>query len=120
MAIAVVQGATLKCTCGGKPSQLLVTSQADVKIDSKLAATVQDSAAILNIAPFGTCKVLTAAASGTPTPCVPAPGGPWKPGSTSRVTIGKYAALLATDVLNCAVPGVITVSDPGQETTKDT
>jgi hypothetical protein len=119
MAIAVVQGATLRCTCGDKTSQLLVTSQADVEIDNKRAATVQDNAPGANIAPFGTCKVLTAAAAGTPTPCALAPAGPWKPGAMSRVTIGNHLALLSTDVLNCTVPGVITITDAGQEATTD-
>jgi hypothetical protein len=119
MAIAVVEGATLQCTCGDKPSQLVVTSQADFDIDQKLAATVQDNAPGSNIAPFGTCKVLTAAAAGTPTPCALAPAGPWEPGAVSRVTIGKYLALLSTDVLKCAVPGVITITDPGQKSTTE-
>jgi hypothetical protein len=119
MAIAVVEGATLKCTCGDKPSQLVVTSQEDVEIDGKLAATVQDNAPGGNIAPFGTCKVLTAAAAGTPTPCALAPAGPWKPGAVSRVTIGKNLALLSTDVLNCTIPGVITITDAGQKSTDD-
>jgi hypothetical protein len=101
------------------PSQLQVTSQGDMKIDNQLAATVQDHVPVLNIAPFGTCKVLTAAASGTPMPCVPAPVGPWVPGSTSRVTIGKHPALLSTDRLHCSIPGVITIVDPGQQDTED-
>ena len=120
MARAVIQGATLKCTCGDKPSQLVVTSQQNVKIDNQPAATVQDNAPGSNIAPFGTCKLLTAAASGVATPCVPAPAGPWLPGSTSRVNIGTHPALLSSDILNCTVPGVISVADPGQQQTKDT
>jgi hypothetical protein len=120
MAIAVVDGAVLKCTCGDAPAKLKVTSQTTVTIENKLAATVQDMAPTTNIPPFGTCKVLTAAASGTPTPCVPAPSGPWVPGSTSRVDIGTYPVLLSTDLLLCGVPGMITIQDPGQKTTKDT
>jgi Domain of unknown function (DUF4280) len=119
MPIAVVQGAVLRCTCGDKPSQLHVTSQRDVKIDGKLAATVQDNAPGSNLAPFGTCKILTAAASGVPTPCVPAPAGPWLPGWTSRVNIGKHPALPSSHILNCTVPGVISITDPGQRQTKD-
>ena len=34
-----------------------------------LAATVMDNMLAANIPPFGTCSVLTSAASGTPTPC---------------------------------------------------
>jgi hypothetical protein len=120
MAIAVVDGAVLKCSCGATPAKLKVTSRTNVDIENKLAATVQDKAPLLNIPSFGTCKVLTAAASGTPVPCTPAPTGPWLPGSTSRVDIGTYPALLSTDKLMCAVPGVITIQDPGQARTEDT
>lgn len=120
MAIAVVQGATLQCTCGSTPSKLTVTSQQQAKIDEKLAATIMDHAPVANIAPFGNCKVLTAAASGTPTPCVPVTPGPWTPGSATRVTIGKFPALLNTDTLACVVPGVISIVDPGQKKTTDT
>jgi hypothetical protein len=119
MAIAVVEGATLRCTCGDAPSRLKVTSQATVRIENRLAATVEDSAAAANVAPFGTCKVLTAAAAGVPTPCAVAPAGPWSPGSTTRVRIGGHLALLSTDTLKCMAPGVITVVDPGQDRTED-
>ena len=40
---AVVQGATLQCTCGSAPSVLTVTSQQQVKIGNVLAATVMDN-----------------------------------------------------------------------------
>jgi hypothetical protein len=121
MAMAVVEGAQLICTLGDQLSQLKVTSQQTVKIDSKLAATVEDTCAITNIPIFGTCKALTAAASGTPTPCALVPAGPWTPGSMSRVVIGKSPALLSTDTLKCtAAPGEITITDPGQKDTQDT
>jgi hypothetical protein len=119
MADAVVQGATLRCTCGTTPSQLTVTSQSSVRIGKQLAATVQDVGPIKNIPLFGTCQALTAA-SGTPTPCALLPAGPWDPGS-SRVVIGKVPALLSTDKLNCAAAhGEITIAKPGQEGTEDT
>jgi hypothetical protein len=120
MSLAVVMGATLQCTCGSAPSKLIVTSQAQAQIGQKLGATVQDHQPVVNIPPFGTCSVLTAAASGTPTPCTPAPAGPWAPGSTSNIKIGSNAALLSTDTLQCTVPGLITIADPGQTTTQDT
>jgi hypothetical protein len=120
MPLAVVMGATLQCTCGSAPSKLLVTSQLQVTMSNRLAATVLDHAPAVNIPPFGTCSVLTAAASGVPAPCVPAPLGPWTPGSTSNVKIGNQLALLSTDRLQCAVPGVISILDPGQTTTQDT
>jgi hypothetical protein len=120
MPIAVVQGATLKCSCGSAPSKLIVTSQKDLMIGNKLAATIQDHAPGTNIPPFGTCSVLTAEALGVPTPCAPALPAPWAPGSTSPVQIGNFPGLLSTDQLACAIPGDITVADPGQEDTSDT
>jgi hypothetical protein len=120
MPLAVVMGATLQCSCGSAPAKLVVTSQFQATVDKKLAATVMDHAPAVNVPPFGTCSVLTAAASGTPTPCVPAPAGPWAPGSKANVKLGKHLALLATDKLTCVVAGVITVIDPGQKSTQHT
>lgn len=120
MAIAVVMGATLQCTCGSAPAKLSVTSQGQTQIENQLAATIMDMAPGANIPPFGTCTVLTTAASGTPTPCALAPAGPWKPGSTSVVLIGGPQALLNTDMLICSIPGKISVVDPGQGSTLDT
>lgn len=120
MATAVIHGATLQCTCGDAPSQLGVTSHGNNKIDNQLAATIMDHAPTVNIKPFGTCKTLTAAASGTPTPCVPATTLPWTPGSTSVVLIGNFNALLNTDKLACTVGGMISITDPAQQKTTDT
>ena len=120
MATAVILGAKLQCTCGDAPSDLIVMSQFNNLIDNKLAATIMDHKPLANILPFGTCKTLTAAASGTPTPCVPATAAPWMPGSTSLVLIGNYPALLNSDKLACTVGGMISVTDPGQQKTSDT
>ncbi len=117
---AVVMGAQLQCTCGDAPTPLTVTSQMQVKIGNQFAATVMDYAPIVNIAPFGTCKTLTAAASGVPTPCVPATTSPWTPGSTSIVRIGNFNGLLSTDKLVCTVGGMISITTPGQMQTNDT
>lgn len=120
MPIAVVQGATLVCSCGSAPSQLKVTSQQNCQIGGQLAATIMDNVPFSNIIPFGTCQVLTAAAAGVPTPCAPAIPAPWAPGATSPVQVGGPPALLSTDVLNCAIPGVISIANPGQTDTMDT
>ena len=120
MPIAVVNGAQLQCTCGDTPTPLTVTSQTECKIGGQLAATIMDNVPVTNITPFGTCKTLTAAASGTPTPCVPATTLPWAPGSTSTVMIGAIPGLLNTDKLACTVGGMISVVDPGQQETQDT
>ena len=117
---AVVSTAQLQCTCGDAPTPLTVTSQMQVKIGNQLAATVMDYAPAVNIAPFGTCKTLTAAASGVPTPCVPATVAPWTPGSTSVVRVGNLLGLLSTDKLACTVGGMISIISPGQAQANDT
>jgi len=119
MPLSVVLGATLQCTCGSATSKLMVTSQTQLTIDGKPAATIKDNIPLANVLPFGTCSVLTAAALGVAVPCVPAPAGPWMPGSTSPQTIGGIPALRATDKLLCSIPGVISITEPGQKTTQD-
>jgi Domain of unknown function (DUF4280) len=113
MAIAVVDGAMLQCTCGASPMPLKVTSQMACKIDGKLAATIADHAPTVNIKPFGACATLQG-------PCVPATATPWAPGSTSTVMIGGIPALLNSDKLTCTVGGMISITDPGQQKTQDT
>lgn len=120
MATAVISRAKLQCTCGDAPSDLIVYSQATELIENQLAATIMDHKPMANIMPFGTCKTLTAAASGTPTPCIPATVAPWIPGSTSLVLINNFPALLDTDKLICTVGGTISIIDPGQQKTTDT
>jgi hypothetical protein len=72
---AVVMGATLQCSCGSAPAKLMVDSQAQYTIEGKPTATIMDCKPGTNIPPFGTCTVLTAAASGVPTPCAMVPAG---------------------------------------------
>ena len=95
MATAVVAGATVQCTMGLAPGQLLVTSQAMVLAGGMPAATIADAAPITNVTPCGMCTSLlnpqvaaaTAAALGvlTPMPCVPAPVGIWSCAGTPLV-----------------------------------
>src|SRR5262245_36863323 len=113
----VVMGATLQCSCGSVPAMLSVDSQLKYKVDDKLAATIMDCKPGVNIPPFGTCAVLTAAALGVTTPCVPAPAGPWSVGSTTQVKLGDQLALLSTDKLACGVGGLISIVDAGQQKT---
>jgi hypothetical protein len=117
---AVAMGATLQCSCGSAPAKLIVDSQTRYTIDDKLAATIMDCKPGSNIPPFGMCSILTAAASGTPTPCAMIPAGPWLAGSTSQIELGDKLALLSTDKLNCGVPGIISIADPGQQKTTQT
>src|SRR5262249_6235925 len=110
---AVVLGATLKCSSGSAPAQLLVTSQAMGTIDDRPGATINDCGPWATMSPSGICQVLTAAAGGTPTLCSMVPAGPWLPGSTGRITLGDQLALLSTDTLKCCVSGDISIVDTG-------
>jgi len=78
-------------------------------------ATIMDYVPVTNIPSFGNCKVLTAAASGVPTPCVPATVAPWTPGS-STVMIGNKPALHDGCKLTCTVGGMISITVAGQQT----
>ena len=58
MATAVVSGASVQCTMGMAPGQLLVTSQATVLAGGMPAATVTDAAPMTNVTPCGMCTSL--------------------------------------------------------------
>jgi Domain of unknown function (DUF4280) len=118
MAKAVVTGATLQCNCGNAPAKLIVDTQTQFTIDGQPVGTILDFKPSANIPSFGTCSLLSAAASGTPTPCTPAPAGPWMPGSATQVQISDQLALLSTDRLTCGVGGVISIQDSGQQQTE--
>ena len=117
MQLATVNTAMLQCTCGAAPTPLTVTSQFQVLIGNQFAATIMDFAPMANIKPFGPCTILTSAASGVPTPCVPAAPAPWTPGA-AKTLIGNFPALLQSDMLSCAVGGMISITNPGQQTTQ--
>ena len=111
----VVMTGQMQCTCGDAPVPLTVVSQMVSKAGGQLAATIMDHAPVANIAPFGTCKTLTAAASGVPTPCVPATAAPWTPGAV-KTKIGGFPALTQSCKLACTVGGMISITSPGQTT----
>ncbi len=115
MAQLVASTAQLMCSSGTAPSALLVVVPT-VNAESKPAANIMDYVPFTNIMPFGTCNVLTAAASGVPTPCVPATAAPWTPGSPT-VMLRKMPALNNTSTCTCTIGGCITITNPG--TTKE-
>ena len=122
MATAVFSGASVQCTMGMAPGQLLVTSQATVLAGGMPAATVTDAAPMTNVTPCGMCTSLanpqvaaaTAAALGvlTPMPCVPVPVGIWTCAGTPL--IGGKPALSTDATLTCSYGGSIRVVSPGQ------
>ena len=87
MALPVVSGASIQCTMGMSPGQLMVTSQLKVLTGGKPLATIQDAAPITNVGPCGMCTSIpnpnvayaNAAAMGVLTPIqfVTAPMGIW-------------------------------------------
>jgi hypothetical protein len=121
----ICSGAALACTFGAAPSTLTVRPANRVETSSMPAATVQDFAPMVNVAPFGMCfsptnpqvAAATAAALGvlTPQPCMPALSTPWTPGS-STVLIGGQPALAQESICSCTWAGVISITSPGQAT----
>jgi hypothetical protein len=109
----IAQMGMCACTMGAAPTPLMVTSNQTEFCSGQLSATIMDHAPIANITPFGTCTTLTAAASGVPTPCVPATPMPWAPGSPTN-SIQKFPNLRDCDKLACMVGGVISIQFAGQ------
>ena len=118
-------GATLRCSFGLAPGQLIVLPINRVMTSSQPAATIMDYKPMVNIAPFGACMSIanpavaaaTAAAWGvlTPQPCIPMTMAPWLPGATT-VLLGNQPSLDNTCTLNCLWGGIIQVAVPGQFT----
>lgn len=125
MAQQVVHGAQLQCSFGTAPSSLVITPENRANADKVPAATIMDNIPMKNIMPFAMCTTLsnpqvaaaTAAALGvlTPQPCIPVTTAPWTPGSAT-VMVGNKPAVNSTCTLMCNWGGVITVTNPGQQT----
>ena len=118
----VTTGAMLMCTFGMAPATLNVIRPTTL-IGGKPAATIQDSAPMVNIPPFGMCTspsnpqvaAATAAALGvlTPMPCIPATTTPWVPGCPT-VTLAGQPALDNISTCMCLWAGMISITEPGQ------
>lgn len=125
MGMHVCMGATLQCSFGAAPSNLVVLPASGVLTGGMPAATIMDSKPLANIMPFGTCNSMsnpmvaaaTAAALGafTPMPCIPVTAAPWAPGSPT-VLVGGMPGLQDSSKLACNWGGVIQVVAPGQFT----
>ncbi|HUN42437.1 MAG TPA: DUF4280 domain-containing protein [Acetobacteraceae bacterium] len=125
MPFQVVNGAQMACTFGAAPACLTVLPINRAETSDQPEATVQDYVPMLNINPFGMCMspsnpqvaAATAAAMGvlTPQPCMPATTSPWTPGSPT-VQINNKTALDNVSICNCMWGGVISITDPGEQT----
>jgi hypothetical protein len=125
MAQEVCMSAMIQCSFGVAPSTLTITPENRVNTSNNPAATIMDYVPMKNIMPFGMCNTpsnpqvaaATAAAMGvlTPQPCIPVTTAPWTPGSAT-VMIGNKPALSSSSTCMCTWGGVITVTNPGQQT----
>jgi hypothetical protein len=124
MAQLVCMGALLQCSFGVAPGPLSVLPVNRV-LTGTPAATIMDSAPLVNVPSFGMCScpsnpvviAATAAALGvlTPMPCVPATVAPWLPGAPT-VLIGNLPALDDQSKLMCLWGGLIQITMAGQLT----
>ena len=125
MPLQVVNGAQLTCSFGAAPSTLTVLPINRTSVANQPEATIQDYLPMVNIMPFGMCvtpsnpqvAAATTAALGvlTPQPCLPVTTAPWVPGSP-LVAIAQQPALNNTSMCACQWGGVITITNPGQQT----
>jgi hypothetical protein len=123
----VVEGATLKCSCGSQTSKLKLPRNSKITINQIKQATVADYHANVNILPFGQCnsiknpqvKKATEANHGrlTPQPCQPVILSPWN-NEKGNVINDDDANLLNTSTLRCKwhkENEKIEISDDGQQ-----
>jgi hypothetical protein len=125
MPFQVCMGAMMMCTFGAAPSSLVVLPTNQVMTSEMPDANIMDHIPMVNIMPFGMCMspsnptvaAATAAALGvlTPMPCIPATPAPWVPGAAT-VMLANMPTLDNVSTLNCIWGGVITFTDPGEET----
>ena len=125
MSLQVVNGAQMMCTFGTSPASLMVLPINRTMVAQQPKATIQDFIPMVNIMPFGMCMspanpqvaAATSAALGvlTPQPCIPATSSPWAPGAVT-VEIDNQVALDNLSMCNCMWAGVISITDPGQQT----
>lgn len=60
MSYLLTRGAKLMCTAGSKPTALELLTHKGVKAGKKAVAYSTDSKPLVNIKPFGNCKILSA------------------------------------------------------------
>ncbi len=124
---ATVMSASLMCTMGMAPSDLVVLPVNRTTCGGMVAANIMDHVPMVNILPFGMCisqanpevAAATAAALGvlTPLPCIPVTPAPWAPGAPT-VTLGGMPMLDNMSKCMCTWAGVISILFPGQVQTE--
>lgn len=125
MPLQTCMGATLRCSFGVAPSELIVLPVNRVFTNAQPDANIGDHIPLVNILPFGMCiseanpavEAATIAALGVPTPapCIPATPSPWITGAVN-ILLGNQPSLSSDSKLMCLWAGVITIVQPGEET----
>ncbi|MCI9123566.1 MAG: DUF4280 domain-containing protein [Eubacterium sp.] len=102
----VVNGAKVKCSMGTVAVPLRTTPGRRVKVHGKDKANIMDCKPMINVGPFGVCKM-------THVPCVPA-CFIWLNGKTD-VLVQGFPALLNKSIAICPVgAGVLKLKNDGQ------
>jgi hypothetical protein len=107
MGLAVVEGATIRCTMGTADSTLIGATGL-FKVGSNYAATIDDHRGPMNLGTFFMCK-------NTKQLCTPITPAPWV-GACSSINTGNVPLLSSGATLNCVNCGTISIVDAGQST----
>jgi hypothetical protein len=112
----IVAGATMSCSGSQIPypgsSSIFKCTNPIHKIQSKDVGTTVHEIPVINVPPFGICAILTAAAAGVPTTCVPFPAG-WQKPFNGLVSSGNKVLLLSS-YSKCVFNGLIQFRTSGQ------
>jgi hypothetical protein len=113
----IVTGAIMSCSETQLPypaaSSIFRCTNPIHKIQGKDVGTDFHKIPMVNVSPFGQCRILTAAALGTPTPCVPFPGF-WKD-TNNQLISGNRKTLLLSSYSMCTFGGRIQFKSSGQQ-----
>lgn len=111
----VCSGASIHCSFGTTPSQLLVApipGPAAGVLGQSTQANILDYQPGFNIPGFALCLSMAnpavSASMGSPAPCTPMTNAPWTPGDPQSLVHGA-PALTQDSVCMCVFGGVITI-----------
>lgn len=106
----VVEGAKMKCPRGSQSQQLKVVMDHGISAGNKKMANIGDSKPMVNIMPFGNCKVPPPV---NQIPCTCVVTAPWIAGKPDFLVDGM-PVLTKSSIAVCCMGGVIQFEDDGQ------
>lgn len=101
-----LKDAQIQCMVGTTPGTLKMSKDHGVFSGGTPLANANDHLPNVNIAPFGTCAIKTAAASGVPQPCVPITPLAWQL-TNPKYMIEGAPVLTDSSMCMCMCGGVI-------------